>query len=224
VLAQLARRTLRRKISLLEEAFTGYFTDHHAFLLRQMLARVDAITGDIAALDIRIEAMIAPFAGEVAKLDEIPGIRRAAAHAILAETGIDMSRFPTAGHLVSWAKYAPGVKESAGKKKGKNSTGHGNTYLARILGNAAAAAGRTDTFLGERYRRIARRRSATKANVAIGRSILLIVWHLLSDPDARFVDLGSDFHATRIDPDRRMRNHVRQLEALGYTVTLEPAA
>jgi hypothetical protein len=81
-----------------------------------------------------------------------------------------------------------------------------------------------DSFLGERYRRIARRRGATKANVAIGRSILVIVWHLLSDPDARFVDLGSDFHATRIDPDRRMRNHVRQLEALGYTVTLEPAA
>jgi transposase len=223
-LAQLARRTLRRKISLLEEAFTGYFTGHHAFLLRQMLARVDAITGDIAALDIRIEATIAPFAGPVAKLDEIPGISHAAAHAILAETGIDMSRFPTAGHLVSWAKYAPGVKESAGKKKGKNSTGHGNTYLARILGNAAAAAGRTDSFLGERYRRIARRRGATKANVAIGRSILVIVWHLLSDPDARFVDLGSDFYTTRIDPDRRMRNHVRQLEALGYTVTLEPAA
>src|SRR5215469_15620490 len=93
-LAQLARRTLRRKIPLLEAAFTGYFTDHHAFLLRQMLGRVDAITGDIAALDIRIEAMIAPFDGEVAKLDEIPCIRRAAAHAILAETGIDMSRFP----------------------------------------------------------------------------------------------------------------------------------
>ena len=175
VLAQLARRTLRRKISLLEEAFTGYFTDHHAFLLRRMLARVDAITGDIAALDIRIEATIAPFAGAVAKLDEIPGINRAAAHAILAETGLDMSRFPTAGHLVSWAKYAPGVKESAGKKKGKNSTGHGNTYLARILGNAAAAAARTDSFLGERYRRIARRRGTTKANVAIGRSILVIV-------------------------------------------------
>jgi transposase len=209
MLAQLARRTLRRKISLLEEAFTGYFTDHHAFLLRRMLARVDAITGDIAALDARIEAVIAPFAGAVAKLDEIPGINRAAAHAILAETGLDMSRFPTAGHLVSWAEYAPGVKESAGKKKGKNSTGHGNTYLARILGNAAAAAGRTDAFLGERYRRIARRRGATRANVAIGRSILVIIWHLLSDPDARFADLGPDFYATRIDPDRRMRNHVR---------------
>ena len=223
-LAQLARRTLRRKISRLEEAFTGYFTDHHAFLLRRMLARVDAISGDIAALDIRIEATIAPFADAVAKLDEIPGINRAAAHAILAETGPDMSRFATAGHLVSWAKYAPGVKESAGKKKGKNSTGHGNTYLARILGNAAAAAGKTDTFLGERYRRIARRRGATRANVAIGRSILVIVWHLLSDPDARFVDLGSDFYTTRTDPDRRMRNHVRQLEALGYTVTLQPVA
>jgi transposase len=223
-LAQLARRTLRRKISRLEEAFTGYFTDHHAFLLRRMLARVDAISGDIADLDIRIEATIAPFADAVAKLDEIPGINRAAAHAILAETGPDMSRFPTAGHLVSWAKYAPGVRESAGKKKGKNSTGHGNTYLARILGNAAAAAGKTDTFLGERYRRIARRRGATRANVAIGRSILVIVWHLLSDPDARFVDLGSDFYTTRTDPDRRMRNHVRQLEALGYTVILQPVA
>ncbi len=102
--------------------------------------------------------------------------------------------------------------------------GHGNPYLARILGDAAAAAGRTGTFLGERYRRIARLLGAIKANVAVGRSILVIIWHLLSDPDARFHDLGSDFYATRIDPERRKRNHVRQLEALGYTVTLEPAA
>src|SRR5215471_19928673 len=100
------------------------------------------------------------------------------------------------------AKYAPGVTESAGKKKGKNSTGHGNTCLARILGNAAAAAGRTGTFPGERYRRIARRRGATKADVAIGRSILVIIWHLLSDPDARYTDLGSGFYASRIDPER----------------------
>jgi transposase len=113
--------------------------------------------------------------------------------------------------------------ESAGKKKGKNATGHGNPYLARVLGNAAAAA-RTDTFLGERYRRIARRRGAKKANVAVGRSSLVIIWHLLSDPDARFYDLGSDFYASRVDPERRKRNHIRQLEALGYTVTLEPAA
>ena len=224
VLAQLARRTMRKKIAVLEEAFTGYFTDHHAFLLRRMLARVDAITGDIAALDTRIGEQIAPFAAAARKLDEVPGINLAAAHAILAETGLDMTRFPTAGHLVSWAKYAPGVKESAGKKKGKNSTGHGNSYLARILGNAAAAAARTGTFLGERYRRIARRRGATKANVAIGRSILVIIWHLLADPDARFYDLGPDFYANRIDPDRRRRNHVRQLETLGYTVILERTA
>ena len=224
VLAQLARRSMRKKITVLEEAFTGHFTGHHAFLLRQMLGRVDAIAADIAALDARIEEQIAPFTDAVARLDEVPGISLAAAHAILAETGLDMGRFPTAGHLVSWAKYAPGVKESAGKKKGKSSTGHGNSYLARILGNAAAATGKTGTFLGERYRRIARRRGAKKANVAIGRSILVIIWHLLSDPQARYTDLGAGFYATRIDPDRRRHNHVRQLEALGYKVILERAA
>ena len=224
VLAQLARRSMRKKITVLEEAFTGYFTDHHAFLLGRMLTRVDAIAGDIAALDVRIEEEIAPFAAAVSKLDEVPGISLAAAHAIIAEIGLDMARFPTAGHLVSWAKYAPGVNESAGKKKGKNSTGHGNSYLARILGNAAAAAAKTDTFLGERYRRIARRRGAKKANVAIGRSILVIIWHLLSDPEARYTDLGAGFYATRTDPDRRRRDHVRHLEALGYTVILERAA
>jgi hypothetical protein len=126
VLAQLARRSMRAKITVLEEAFTGYFTGHHAFLLRQMLARVDAISADIAALGSRIEAEMGPFAAAVQKLDEVPGISLAAAHAILAETGLDMTRFPTAGHLASWAKYAPLVKESAGKKKGRNSTGHGS--------------------------------------------------------------------------------------------------
>jgi transposase len=224
VLAQLARRSMRKKITVLEEAFTGYFTSHHAFLLGKMLARVDAISADIAALDARIEEQITPFAVAVSRLDEIPGINLAAACAIIAEIGLEMARFPTAAHLVSWAKYAPGVTESAGKKKGKNSTGHGNSYLARILGNAAAAAAKTDTFLGERYRRIARRRGAKKANVAIGRSILVIIWHLLSDPEARYTDLGAGFYAARTDPERRRRNHVRQLEALGYTVILERAA
>ena len=224
VLAQLARRRMRAKITVLEEAFTGHFTDHHAFLLGRMLARVDAISADITDLDTRIEAEVAPFAEVVARLDEIPGINLAAAHVILAEIGLDMTRFPTAGHLTSWARLAPGVKESAGKKKGKASTGHGNSYLARALGNAAAAAARTDTFLGERYRRIARRRGAKRAVVAISRSILVIIWHLLSDPGTHFHDLGSGFYASRIDPDRRKRNHIRQLEALGYTVTLQPAA
>ena len=223
-LAQLARTRLRAKIAVLEEAFTGHFTDHHAFLLTKMLARVDAIDADIAGLDERIEQMIAPFAAAVARLDEIPGVGRITAAVIIAEIGTDMSRFPTAGHLVSWAKCAPGVKESAGKKKGKGSTGHGNRYLARALGEAAIAASRTDTFPGERYRRIARRRGTRKAIVAVGRSILVIAWHLLSDPGSGYADLGSDYYDTRINPERRKQAHIRQLEALGYKVTLEPAA
>jgi transposase len=223
-LAQLARTSMRRKIGALEEAFTGHFTDHHGFLLGKMLARVDGLDADIAELDAAIEAMIAPFAEAAERLDEIPGIGRIAAAVIIAEIGTDMSRFPTPGHLVSWARFAPGVKESAGKKKGRGSTGHGNRYLARVLGEAAVGAARTDTFLGERYRRIARRRGSQKAIVAIGRSILVIIWHLLSDPESRYADLGSAFFDTRIRPERRMRSHIRQLEALGYKVTLEPAA
>jgi transposase len=224
VLAQLARTRMRTRIPALQEAFTGHFTDHHAFLLGKMLARVDGIDADIAELDARIEEMIAPFAQAAERLDEIPGIGRVAAAIIIAEIGTDMTRFPTAGHLASWAKFTPGVKESAGKKKGSGSTGHGNRYLARVLGEAVTGAARTDTFLGERYRRIARRRGAKKAIVATGRSILVIVWHLLSDPEARYSDLGSDFFNTRINPERRTRTHVHQLEALGYKVTLEPAA
>jgi transposase len=224
VLAQLARSRMRAKISLLEEAFTGHFTDHHAFLLERMLARIDAIDADIATLEAKIEEMLLPFTRAIEQLDEIPGIGPVAAAAIVAEIGLDMTRFPTAGHLVAWARYAPGMKESAGKKKGNASTGHGNRYLARILGEAAVGAARTNTFLGERYRRIAKRRGKKKALVAVGRSILVIIWHLLSDPDARFTDLGPDFYDTRITDDRKKRNHIHQLEALGYKVTLEPAA
>jgi transposase len=223
-LAQLARARMRAKLSLLAEAFTGFFTDHHAFLLARMLDRIDALSADIAALDARIEALIGPFAQAVDRLDEICGVGQTAAHLLIAEIGVDMARFPTAGHLVSWAKFAPGVKESAGKRKGTATTGHGNPYLARVLGEAAVAAGRTDTFLGDRYRRIARRRGAKKAIVAVGRSILVIVWHLLADPNVRFCDLGAGFYDSRVNADRAKRNHVRQLEALGYTVTLEPAA
>jgi len=224
VLAQLARRSMRAKITVLEEAFTGHFTGHHAFLLGTMLRRVDAISADIATLDERIAEQAAPLAGAVAQLDEIPGISLASSYVILAEIGTDMTRFPTAGHLASWARVAPGIKESAGKKKGKGSTGHGNAYLTAILGNAAAGAAKTDTFLGEKYRRIARRRGSKRAIVALGRSILVIAWHLLSDPEARFCDLGSGYHAARIDPERRKHRHIRELEALGYTVTLKPAA
>jgi len=225
VLAEMACGSMRRKIPTLEEAFTGHFTSHHAFLLTKMLARVDDIDADIADLDTRIEAEIGPFADQVERLDAIPGIDRTAAQAIIAEIGVDMSRFPTPAHLASWARFAPGVKESAGKQKGTGATGHGNRYLARTLGNAAAGAGRTQTFLGARYRRLARRRGNKKALVAVGRSMLVIIWHLLSDPTLEYVDLGADYYDLRnADPKRRQREHVRQLEALGYKVTLEPAA
>ncbi len=224
VLAQMARARMRGKIALLEEAFVGHFTNHHAFLLRTMLARIDEASGDIAAVEARIEELITPFARATDQLDEIPGVGLIAAWVMIAEIGVDMGRFPTAAHLCSWARFAPGVKESAGRKKGRGSTGHGNSYLARVLGEAAVSAGKTDTFLGERYRRIARRRGKKKAIVAVGRSILVIVWHLLSDPEARFHDLGADFYDNRIGPDHRKRNHIRQLEALGFKVTLEPAA
>jgi transposase len=224
VLAQLARTRLRAKRGLLQEAFVGRFSDHHAFLLQTMLGRIDQANADIAELDRTIEEEIAPFAQAVERLDAITGVGRVAAQVIIAEIGVDMGRFPTAGHLASWARFAPGVKESAGRRKGNATTGHGNPYLARVLGEAAAAAGRTNTFLGERYRRIARRRGTKRAIVAVGRSILIIVWHLLADPTVRYHDLGPGFYDTRVNAERRKRNHVRQLEALGYKVTLQPAA
>lgn len=223
-LANLARGSMRRKIPRLEQALTGRFSDHHAYLLTRMLARIDALSADIADVDERIAAEIAPFAETVAKLDQIPGVGIRGAQVIIAEVGVDMTRFPTPGHLASWARFSPGVKESAGKKKGNNATGHGNRYLASVLGETAVGASKTKSFLGDRYRRIARRRGAKRAVVATGRSVLTIVWHLLSDPDASYIDLGPDFLATRQDSDRKKRAHVRELEALGYKVVLQPAA
>ena len=224
ILAQLARSRMRTKIDRLEEAFNGHFDDHHGFLLARMLARIDGVDVDIAAVDEQIEAKLAPFAAAAARLDEIPGIGPLTAATILAEIGNDMSRFPTPGHLCSWAKFSPGIKSSAGKAKGNGSTGHGNRYLARVLGEAAIAAARTNTFLGQRYRRIARRRGANRALVAVGRSILVIIWHLLADEDTRYTDLGADHFTKHLNPDAKKHNHIRQLEALGYTVTLTPAA
>jgi transposase len=224
ILAQLARSRLRSKIPRLEESFVGRFTAHHGFLLAKMLARIDAINADIAEVDTRIEAHVAPFDEAATRLAQIPGVGATAAHAIIAEIGLDMSRFPTSAHLAAWARFAPGINESAGRKKGTGSTGHGNPYLARVLGQIAVSAARTHTFLGERYRRIARRRGAKRAIVAVGRSVLTIIWHLLNNPEARFHDLGADFYDTRTDTERRKRNHIRHLEALGFTVTLEPIA
>jgi transposase len=157
------------------------------------------------------------------RLDEIPGLGPLAVQAIIAEVGLDMTRFPTAAHLVSWAKLSPQTIQS-GPKTRAGKTGKGNRYLKGVLGEAATAAAKTDTFLGERYRRLVKRRGKLKALVAVARSILVIVWHLLADPAARFHDLGSDYHTTRINKDRKALNHVRQLQALGFTVTLNAAA
>ena len=172
----------------------------------------------------QIETQLAPFAEAATQLDEIPGIGPVAAAAIIAEIGVDMSRFPTAGHLCSWAKFALGINSPAGKTKRSASSGHGSPYLARVLGEAAVGTSKTNTFLAARYRRIARRRGQPRAVVAVGRSILVIIWHLLHDPDARFQDLGADHYTRHVDPSVKKRSHIRQLEALGYTVTLTPAA
>ena len=222
-LAQLARGSMRAKMSVLQEALTGHFDDHHAFILTMMLDRIDTITADIDKTSRRIEQAIAPFAEQIAKLDEIPGIGTTGAQEIIAEVGTDMSRFPTAGHLVSWAKFAPQARQSAGKGK-PGSTGKGNPWLGGTLGEAAIGAARTATFLGARYKRVAKRRGKQRAIVAIGNSLLTIAWHLLSDPDTHFNDLGADHH-DRLAPERRKRQLIRELERLsGQNVTLTDAA
>ena len=219
-LAALAYRNMRAKTSVLQEALTGHFTDHHAFMLGMMLARIDALTTQIETLTTRIGEAIAPHA---AQLDEIPGIGIAAAQDLLAEIGTDMSRFPDAGHLVSWAKFAPRARQSAGRSKAA-STGKGNPWLGGTLGEAAASAARTKTFLASRYRRLARRRGKQRALVGIGNSILTIIWHLLCDPAAHFTDLGPDWH-DRLAPLRRKRQLIAELEPLsGKKVTLHDAA
>ena len=211
-LARLARGSMRAKTSVLQEALTGHFTDHHAFMLGMMLARIDALSAQIDTLTTRIGEAIAPNAHQVAQLDEIPGIGITAAQDLLAEIGTDMSRFPTPGHLVSWAKFAPKARQSAGRSKAA-ATGKGNPWLGGTLGEAAAGAARTKVFLASRYKRIARRRGKQRALVAVGNSILVIAWHLLSDPAAHFTDLGPDWH-DRLAPLRRKHQLITELERL----------
>jgi transposase len=223
VLARMARGSMRGKISVLQEALTGQFRDHHGYLLRIMLDRVDALTAQIEALTERIDEAIAPFARQVAQLDEIPGVGKTGAQEIIAEIGVDMSRFPSADHLVSWAKFAPTARQSAGKNK-PGSTGKGNPWIGGALGEAAMGAARTKTFLGSRYHRIARRRGKQRALVAVGNSILTIAYHLLADPQARFTDLGPGWH-DRLAPLRRKRQLIAELERLsGQKVILQEAA
>ena len=243
VLAGLARGKLKATHGALAEALAGRFDDHHAELARMLLDQIDALGGQIGMLTTSIEELLAaipaahgvdadgttgPGAGSgpdavvlpaVARLDEISGIGPGTAQVIIAEIGLDMGVFPTPGHLVSWAKLSPRTLQSgATRRAGK--TGKGNPYLKGVLGEAAAAAAKTDTFLGERYRRLVKRRGKLKALVAIARSVLVIVWHLLADPTARYHDLGAGYYASRIDKDKKARNHTRQLQALGFAVTL----
>jgi transposase len=218
-LADLAKAGLRSKRPALVEALNGFFTDHHGFRLKLMLDRVDSLNHDITALDQRIAETASQWQTQIDQLCGIPGVSKVNAAAILAEIGPDMSRFDTAGHLASWAKLAPGVNQSAGKSKGNSSTGKGNRYLARALGQSAVATRLTNTFLGQRYRRLSKRIGAAKAQVAVGRSMLVGIWHLLSNPEATWVDLGPDHHTqTRARPPEA--THVAALQRLGYTVTL----
>jgi transposase len=186
-------------------------------------ADADPTTGGGDAIRVDPATVAECVLSTVERLDEIPGIGVHNAQAILAEIGLDMSRFPTPEHLVSWAKLCPRTIQS-GPITRAGKTGKGNPYLKGALGEAAGAVAKTDTFLGERYRRLVKRRGKLKALVAVARSILVIVWHLLANPATRFCDLGPDYHTNRVAIQRRLRNHIAQLTAMGYRVTLEPAA
>ena len=222
VLARMAHGRMRAKIPQLQEALAGNFTAHHAFLLQMMLDRIDGQTARVEEVTARIEEQIAPYARAVAQLDEIAGVGITSAQELIAEIGVDMSRFRTAGHLVSWARFAPIDRSSAGKSKG-GSAGKGNPWLAATPGEIVTAAARTGTFLGQRYHRIARRRGKRRAIVAVGNSILTIIWHLLSDPDASYHDLGHGYYQARSDSRHRERDLIRKLERLtGKTVTPQP--
>jgi transposase len=222
VLADLAKRRLRSKIPALTEALTGRFTDHHMFLTRVHLDLIDQHTTAIAEITARIEVVIEPFQGFRDLIMTIPGIGPIIADVIVAETGADMSRFPTAGHLASWAGTSPGHNESAGKVK-STTTPPGNHYLQGALGAAAmACAQNPTTYLGARYRRIASRRGPQKANVAIQRKMLTTIWHMGRD-GTFYDDPGAEFF-TRLHPERAKNRAVHQLQAMGYQVTLNQAS
>ncbi len=221
-LAQLARGTMRSKIRRLEEALEcSFFTDQHAAVLAMMLTTIDHYTAQITELTARIEALAEPYLHQITQLDAVPGIGTICAQDIIAEIGTDMTVFPTASHLVSWARWSPQVKQSAGKRKGSNSTGRGNPYLGAALGEAAISTSRTQSFLGARYRRLAKRMPKKKALVATGNSMLTSVHALLADPDATYQDLGPDYYEQRMHTRRQARNHVKSLERLGYKVTIQ---
>jgi len=221
-LADLAKRRLRSKIPALTEALTGRFTEHHAFLARVHLDMIDHHTQAVQELTARIEALMEPFRGFHTLICSIPGIATLTADVIVAETGADMTRFPTAKHLASWAGTTPGNNESAGKVK-SSKTRPGNPYLQGALGAAAMSCSQNPrTYLGARYRRIATRRGPQKANVAIQHSMLTAIWHM-GTTGTLYDDPGGDYF-TRLHPDRAKNRAIHQLEAMGYRVTLDHAS
>ena len=221
VLAQLARRSARRKISQLEEALEGaeFFTADHAALLATMLARIDRVNEEIARLSQVIERLLAPYEEQLAQAASMPGWARHAAQDAVAETGVDMSRFRTGAHLASWAGRTP-LDNQSGKRNGRSKSKKGNRYLGGLLGETAVAAGRTATREGARYRRLARRRGKAKAQVAVGNTQLKVYHKLLSNPGMRYADLGPDYYERQASVRRQIAHHVGKLGALGFEVTL----
>jgi transposase len=222
-LAELAKGTLRKKIPQLREALQGRFRAHHATMVRIIFDHVEQLEASIAALDVEADRVMAPFARARDHLDTIPGVGKRAAEAIIAEIGVDMARFPTAAHLASWAGMCPANNITGGKRRSAGSL-HGNRWLGEILNQCAVAASHTrDTYLAAQYWRLARRIGRRKAAVAVGHSILVICWHLLSN-DCDHEDLGGDYFARRTDRDKRRDQLIRQLHDLGYGVNLTDLA
>jgi transposase len=222
-LAEMAKGRMRAKIPELTDALAGRFNAHHALLCRAMLARIDQADATVAELTERIVALQDPHEAAVTLLVGIPGVSHRTAQVILAEIGTDMSRFPTPAHLASWAGMCPGNNESAGKHRSGH-TRYGSKWLRIALVEAAQAAGRSkDTYLAAHYARIRGRRGPGRAAVAVGHSILVIAWHLLSSGET-YTDLGGDYFDKRRTSTAHQRRLVAQLEAMGHKVTLEPAA
>jgi len=218
-LANLARGRLRDKLPALERALAGRFGPHQRFLVAQILAHIDFLDETLQRLDTEIGERERPFEAVLDRLDTIPGVARRVAEIIVAEVGPDVHRFPSPGHLASWAGLCPGQDESAGKRR-SGKTRKGNRWLRTALVQAAQAARRTKTYLAAQFRRLASRRGAKKAAVAVAHSILRIVYHLLIDQHP-YEDLGELYFDNR-QKDQVSRRLVRRLQRLGYAVHLEP--
>ena len=221
-MAELARGKMRAKRGLLERALAGRMTAHQRFLLTEQLCHIDALDESITRVSAEIAERMRPFADALERLDTIPGVGPRMAEILIAEIGVDMSRFPNAAHLVSWAGMCPGNQESAGKRK-SGKTRKGNVWLRAALIEAAHSLGRgRGTYLAAQYRRLTARRGKKKAAVALGHAILSIVYHLLSCDDEVYQDLGVQ-HFDESRRERVERGLVQRLKDLGYKVTLEPA-